>query len=165
MKAVKTNAKVSKQACNYLRDSDGFLRPLTLKDAPAQSYEWGTVSGAALMFDLFNWRKQLTDEQASESVDCFVECLIKDAVNELTHTHGEIWALDHRGVAVGFLRGFASLVAYALESEDMRKLMEARLCTLIDAQEKLILDELADGKATALNIRGIKPSRAGGEYV
>ncbi len=165
MKTVKTNTKVSKRAFNYRRDSNGFPYPLTLKDAPAQGYEWGTVSGTALMFDLFNWRKQLTDKQASDNVEGFVESLMKEAAKELENQPSDFEFVGHRGVAVGLLNGFASLVAYALESEDMRKLMEANLRALIDTQEKLILDELADGKATALNIRGIKPSKTGGEYV
>lgn len=165
MKTVKTNTKVSKRACNYRRDSDGFPYPLTLKDAPAQDYEWGTVSGTALMFDLFNWRKQLTDQQARGNVEGFVESLMKEAAKELENQPSEFEFVGHRGVAVGVLNGFASLVACALESEDMRKLMEAKLCAFVEEQEKLILDELADAKATALNIRGIKPSKTVGEYV
>ncbi|WP_310627725.1 hypothetical protein [Limnohabitans sp.] len=165
MKTVKTNAKFSKQACNYRRDSDGFPYPLTLKDVPAQGYEWGSVSGIALMFDLFNWRKQLTDEQASDNGEAFVLLLMKEAARELEHRPDDLALVSHRGVAVGVLSGLAALVAYALESEDMRKLMEAYLCSSVDVQEKLILDELANEKATALNIRGSQPSKTGGEYV
>lgn len=165
MKTVKTSTKVSKQACNYRRGSDGFPYPLTLKDAPAQGYTWGTVSGTALMFDLFNWRKQLTDEQASDNVEGFVESLMKEAAKELESRPDDLELVGHRGVAVGVLSGFASLVAYALESEDMRELMEANLRALADVQEKLILNELANEKATALNIRGIEPSKTGAKYV
>lgn len=160
MKSLKT--KAVKQTHQYRLDVDGTPCPVWLKDVPAQGYAWGNMSGLALVVDLFNWRKVLTDDEAENFAAEYVRIMIDRASRELAEPHDDSnYHKDHRGVAVGMLDGFAALVAHALGSDAMRDFMVKLLNDTVMRHEQAEADEQAKEKALALNIHGIAHQKGG----
>ena len=161
MKAVKTTPKATKQAHPYRIDGNGLPHPVGLKDVPPQSYDWGGVSGLALVVDLFNWRKVLSADEAANEVADFVRSFMEEASAELTAPHVEAQGNCRRAIAIGMLDGFASLVTHALESNAAREYMAAQLIEKVQFHETLAAEEMEKEKTMALNIHGIAGPKGG----
>jgi hypothetical protein len=161
MKAVKKAAKYTKTNHPYrLVDEAGCPSPVGLKDAPKPGGMWDEVRGRALVTDLFAWRDVLTEQQADDNATDEIRRLMEEAFTELETPYDE-QRTDLRGIAIGVLEGFAALVAYALESKDVRECMVKKLSDTVQLFNEIEAAELADVKEKALDIHGLTLAKGG----
>jgi hypothetical protein len=160
-KTIKPAAKATKASHPYQVDEYGYPSPVGMKDAPKPGGIWDDVSGRALVTDLFAWRDVLTEQQANDNVNEEIRGLMAEALMELSKPYDETKRPDIRGIAIGVLAGLTELVAYALESKDVREFMVKRLSDTVQLYNEIEAAELEHDRTLALDIHGLARKKGG----